>query len=216
MFKEKPIMLDKITINTHSSIRIASDSILYFDPFKLEAAVHDADVIFITHAHFDHFSPEDIEKVAKADTKFVIPASMSADTRRAGIKEENIISLVPGQITEVCGIAVEAVPSYNIGKPMHPKKNGWLGYIVTVNDERIYVAGDMDAIPEGTEVKCDIAMIPIGGTYTMNAKEAAGLVNVMQPKIVIPTHYGSLVGIKKDAQKFAALVDDSIEVCLKL
>jgi len=209
-------MLDKITINTHSSIRIAADCILYFDPFKLETAVHDADVIFITHAHFDHFSPEDIEKAAKPGTVFVLPAGMEADARKAGIKEEFIRALVPGQTAEVCGIAVEAVPSYNIGKPMHPKKNGWLGYIVTVNGERIYVAGDTDATPEGAAAECSIAMIPIGGTYTMNAKEAAGLVNAMRPKTAIPTHYGSIVGAKKDAQKFTELVDDAIEVCLKL
>ncbi|MBQ9717237.1 MAG: MBL fold metallo-hydrolase [Clostridia bacterium] len=209
-------MLEKITINAHSSIRIAADRILCFDPFRLESAPHDADVIFITHAHFDHFSPEDIEKAAKSGTKFVIPAGMAEEIRKAGIMDEDVLPLVPGQTAEICGIPVEAVPSYNIGKPMHPKANGWLGYIVTVNGERIYVAGDTDATPEGAAVNCSIAMIPIGGTYTMNAEEAAALVNAMQPKVVIPTHYGSLVGDRKDAETFAASVDDSIEICLKL
>ena len=104
-------MLEKITINAHSSIRIAADSILYFDPFKLDTAAQDADVIFITHAHFDHFSPEDIAKAAKPGTRFVIPAGMEADVRSAGINAESILSLAPGQTAEICGIAVEAVPS---------------------------------------------------------------------------------------------------------
>lgn len=207
-------MLEKITINTHSSIRIADE--IYIDPFKIESAAHNADIILVTHSHYDHFSPEDIEKVAKSDTILVIPESMKADAPKSGIKAENIVTLTPGQCTSICGIPVEAVPSYNINKPMHPKKNGWLGYVVTVKDTRIYIGGDMDATPEGKSVKCDIAMIPIGGTYTMNAKEAAELVNAMQPKIAIPTHYGSIVGSLNDAQTFAELVNGSIKVCTKL
>jgi len=209
-------MLDRISINAHSSIRIDGESVIYFDPFKIDDVSHDADIIFITHTHFDHFSPEDIEKVTKATTLFVIPESMKKEAADAGIAEKNIVTLIPGQVTEINGISIEAVPSYNIGKPMHSKKNGWLGYVVTVNSSRIYVAGDMDATPEGASVKCDIAMIPIGGTYTMNAGEAAGLINVMKPTTVIPTHYGSLVGTKSDALDFSSLVDPAIAICLKL
>ena len=209
-------MLGKITINTHSSIRIAAEKIIYIDPFKLECAPHDADIIFVTHAHFDHFSPEDIEKIAKPETVYVMPESMQKDAAKAGIADGNLVMLTPEQKTEICGIPVETVPSYNIGKLMHPKKNGWLGYILTVGTQRIYIGGDMDATPEASVVQCDIAMHPIGGTYTMNAKEAAALVNEMRPKTVIPTHYGSIVGLKKDEKTFSKLVDDGIDVVIKL
>ncbi|MBQ8188003.1 MAG: MBL fold metallo-hydrolase [Clostridia bacterium] len=209
-------MLGKITVNTHSSIRIAAEKIIYIDPFKLEVAPHDADIIFVTHAHFDHFSPEDIEKIAKPETVYVMPESMQKDAAKAGIADGNLVMLTPEQKTEICGIPVETVPSYNIGKPMHPKKNGWLGYILTVGTQRIYIGGDMDATPEAAAVQCDIAMLPIGGTYTMNAKEAAALVNEMRPKTVIPTHYGSIVGLKKDEKTFLKLVDDGIDVVIKL
>ena len=153
-------MLDRITVNSHSSIRIDAGKILYFDPFRLDSAAHDADVIFITHAHFDHFSPEDIEKAARADTLIAAPAGMKADLQKAGIPAENCILLEPEQTAEICGIPVVTVPSYNIGKPMHPKKNGWLGYVVTVEEQKIYIGGDMDATPEAVAVQCDIAMFP--------------------------------------------------------
>jgi len=209
-------MTERITINTHSSIRIEAEKTVYIDPFKLENAHHDGDIVFITHSHFDHFSPEDIEKAAKDDTVFVMPEGMKEDALNAGLAEERIITLVPGQKTDVCGISVEAVPSYNIGKPMHPKKNGWLGYVITAAGTRIYIGGDMDATPEAAEVKCDVAMVPIGGTYTMNAAAAAGLINEMKPKIAIPTHYGSIVGEKSDEKTFTGLVDEGITVAIKL
>ncbi len=209
-------MTERITVNTHSSIRIAAEKIIYTDPFKLADEPHDADIILITHSHFDHFSPEDLRKAAKSDTVFVIPESMMTDALDAGLPEESLITLVPEQKTEICGIPVETVPSYNIGKPMHPKKNSWLGYVITADHTRIYIAGDMDAVPEAAAVKCDIAMVPIGGTYTMNAKEAAGLINEMKPQTVIPIHYGSIVGLKMHEKNFAKLVDDGIRVVIKL
>lgn len=207
---------ERITVNAQSSIRIAAEKTLYFDPFRLENEPHDADVIFVTHAHFDHFSPEDVEKIAKTDTLYVFPASMKADAKKAGIPPKSAIFLNPGDKTEVCGFPVEAVPSYNTDKPMHPKKNGWLGYVVTVDGERIYVSGDMDATPEAAALDCNTALIPIGGTYTMNPKEAAALINEMKPKTVIPTHYGSVVGSPKDGKTFAALVDPAVRVEFRL
>lgn len=209
-------MLENITVNTHSSIRIAAEKNVYIDPFKLDGTPHDADIIFVTHTHFDHFSPEDITKIAKPGTVFVMPESMKADAEKAGIAGEALVTLLPEVKADICGIPVETVPSYNIGKPMHPKKNGWLGYILTVGTQRIYIGGDMDATPEAAAVKCDIAMLPIGGTYTMNAKEAAALVNEMRPGTVIPTHYGSIVGLKKDEKTFTKLVDDGIAVVIRL
>ena len=209
-------MIDAITVNAQSSIRIAADKIVYFDPFKITDAKNDADVIFITHEHFDHFSPEDIGKVASEKTVFAVPASMVQTVAGSGISKDKIIPLDPGDKKEVCGIPVEAVPSYNLSKKFHTKSSGWLGYIVTLGGKRIYVAGDMDATPEAKAVSCDIAMIPIGGTYTMDFREAAEYINELKPKTVIPTHYGSVVGDPSDGESFKKLVGDSSEVVFKL
>ena len=207
-------MTERITINAHSSIRVEGEKIIYFDPFKLSEEKHDADIILITHAHFDHYSPEDIEKAARPDTVIVMPETMIEQAVMFGA--ETSVLLRPGDSRIISGIAVEAVPSYNTNKPMHPKANGWLGYIVTVDGTRIYVAGDMDAIPEAENFSCDIAMIPIGGTYTMNVPEAAELINKMKPKTVIPTHYGDIVGDIKDGSSFAAMINEGIKTVLKI
>ena len=207
-------LTEKIRINEHSSIRIEGESVLYFDPFRIKNETKDADILFVTHAHYDHFSPEDIEKVSHEKTVFVMPKSMEQEVKEFGFSEENTVFMEAGDETSVFGILVKAVPSYNIGKPMHPEENGWLGYIITMEDKKIYVSGDCDAMSE--EISCDIAMIPIGGTYTMNPCEAAEWVNQMQPEIVIPTHYGTLVGTPQDVAVFEPLVRDSVRVIKKL
>jgi len=207
-------MTDRITVNTQSSIRIEAERVVYADPLKLESAPGDADIILITHAHFDHFSPEDIRKAAKPGTVLVLPESMRADAEKSGIAD--IVTLSPGETREILGVTVEAVAAYNIGKPMHPKKNGWLGYIVTLGGTRIYIAGDTDVTPEAEAVHCTVAMVPVGGIYTMNAKEAAQLVNSIRPAFAIPTHYGSLVGTKKDGKAFADRLDADITAVYKL
>lgn len=197
----------RISINSHSSIRAEGSRILYFDPLQLKTAAHDADIIFVTHDHFDHFSPEDMEKVSKADTIFVVPQSL----RR---KVPNGKALCAGDTLTIQGISVEAVAAYNAGKPFHPKENGWLGYRVTMDGETLYVCGDSDATPEAKAVKCDILALPVGGTYTMDASQAAELAKAVMPKLALPTHYGSIVGSKKDAEKFRELVSDAIQVKL--
>lgn len=208
-------MTDRITVNTQSSIRIdGGDSIIRFDPLNISGEPHDADIIFITHEHFDHFSPDDIAKVSKPDTVIAAPASMKRKLEGAGISDA--VYLKAGEKTEIKGIPVEAVPAYNTLKPFHQKFNGWLGYIVTVGGKRIYAAGDTDAVKEAEAVKCDIALVPIGGTYTMNYREAASLVNKMRPGTVIPIHYGSIVGSRSDGDNFRKLIDDGINVELKL
>ena len=201
-------MFDNITINAHSSIRIDLEgTVLYFDPFRIEDEAHDADIIFLTHPHYDHYSPEDIEKIRKPETIFVTPYDIYIDQR---------VSLVPGSTTLVKGIKAETVPAYNIGKAFHPKDNGWLGYVVEYKGTRMYVAGDTDATPEAGAVRCDVALVPVGGTYTMTAEEAASLVNAIRPRCAIPTHYGSIVGTPEDGEKFKKLVDKDIEVVLKI
>ena len=207
-------MTERITVNTQSSIRIdCGDKILRIDPFRISGAPHDADIVLITHEHYDHFSPDDLKKVCKSDTIIAAPETMKKALADAGIKDP--VLLAPGEKTEVGGIPVETVRAYNMSKSFHPKKNNWLGYIVTVSGNRIYAAGDTDATPEAEAVSCDIALVPIGGTYTMDAKEAAALINKIKPGTAIPIHYGSIVGSKSDGDKFAKLVDKEITVELK-
>ena len=209
-------MIGNITVNAQSSIRIAAGKIIYFDPFRIPAAANDADIIFITHEHFDHFSQEDIAKVIADNTVFVVPESMKKAALDSGISPDKLITMTPGAKTEICGIPVEAVPAYNPGKKFHPKNNNWLGYIAAIDGKRIYIAGDTDVTPEAKAVSCDIAMIPIGGTFTMDFREAAEFINELKPETVIPTHYGSVVGNADDGESFGKLVKDSVNVVLKL
>ncbi|MBP5495349.1 MAG: MBL fold metallo-hydrolase [Lachnospiraceae bacterium] len=208
-------MLDNIDVFKQNSIRIKSDAgTIYIDPFKIDNETHDADFILITHEHYDHFSPEDIDKIKKDDTVLVVPEKMLAKAQKADVKE--IETVKPGTYHELGDLEFETIPMYNILKPFHPKTAGWCGYILKIDGKRIYVAGDIDAIKEAKEVICDIALIPIGGTYTMDAKKAAELVNEINPEIAIPTHYGSVVGKLSDAKVFAANVKDTIKVVEKI
>ena len=207
--------LSRIVVNEQSSVRIDAGKIIYFDPFKIQEERHDADYIFLTHDHYDHYSLDDVLKVLKKETIFVVPEKMDVRVRKntpAGIN----MPVKPGQIYETKDFIFETVAAYNKLKPFHPKKDGWVGYILNIDDSRIYIVGDTDATKEAKNVSCDIAMIPIGGTYTMNYKEGAALINHIRPKVVIPIHYGSIVGSKTDGESFKKLVDDGIFVCLKI
>ena len=204
-----------IFVNTQNSIRIDCGKIIYVDPLDIRQESHDADYIFITHDHYDHFSLEDINKVLKQETQFVVPLKMDIRVRKNTPVGRNL-AVAAGQSYETEDFTFETVPAYNLIKPFHKKSAGWVGYILNIDDTRIYIAGDTDATREAKNVKCDIAMVPIGGTYTMNHKEAAALINKIKPKYVIPTHYGSLVGDKLDGERFMQLVDKNINVVIKL
>ena len=209
-------MLDNISINEHSSIRIDDKVIAYIDPFRLTAEAHDADLILFTHPHYDHFSPEDFKKAAKPDTVYVCPGSMRKEALAAGIEPDHLATIEAEETLCLRGIEIEGVPAYNTNKPNHPKKNGWLGYVLEIGPEHIYIAGDTDRIPEGEAVYCTIALVPIGGTYTMNAEEAAAFVNAIRPHTAVPTHYGCIVGTLDDARTFVKHLDRGVEVCLKI
>ncbi len=195
-----------IEINCHSSIKIIGDKIIYVDPFRIKENKNDADIIFITHDHYDHYSLEDIEKVKKQNTIIVMPEHLE---RKDDLKDAVIV--MPNKKYQVEGINVETIPSYNINKPYHPKENNWVGYILNNEGKRIYIPGDTDITEENMKIQCDILFVPIGGTYTMNYKEGAKLTNIIKPEISIPVHYGEIVGRKEDAKEFKKLLEKDIE-----
>lgn len=200
-----------ITVNCQSSIKITGDKTIYFDPLKIEEN-HDADYIFITHTHWDHFSKEDILKIKKEDTLIIGPKDIEEESKNIGFAEEKILTLLPKETKNVNGISFNTVPAYNIGKNFHPKSNNWLGYVLTINNTTYYIMGDTDALEENEKIECDVLLIPIGGTYTMDAKEAAEFTNKISPKVVIPIHYGLVVGTKQDLEIFKSQLNKNINV----
>lgn len=204
-------MLENIEVLYHSSIRINKDKIIYIDPFKIDKNYNDADIVFITHDHYDHYSEEDIDKVINKNTTIIIPEELLTKLLRKGINKNAIITVDPNVKYMVQGIKFETIPAYNTNKSFHPKENDWVGYIITLNDIRYYIAGDTDITEENRKVKCDVAFVPVGGTYTMDFKEAAQLINEIQPKIAVPIHYGSVIGTEQDASDFIKLLHPNIK-----
>ena len=204
-------MLDNIDVLCHSSIKINKEKIIYIDPFKIDKDYEDADLIFITHDHYDHYSEDDIDKVKKDETVFIVPEELLTKLLVKGYNKNNIITVEPNMQYMVEGIKFETIPAYNMDKQFHPKENEWVGYIIEIKGIRYYIAGDTDITEENKKVKCDVAFIPVGGTYTTDFKEAAQLVNEIKPKIAVPTHYGSVVGTKQDATDFVRLLHPIIK-----
>ena len=210
-------MVENIEVNTQNSIRIESRvGTIYVDPLEIDNDAHDADYILITHDHYDHFSPEDIRKVAKADSILVVPEKMADKAQEVAGNVGKIETVKPGVYRELNGLEFETVPAYNLLKPFHPKSAEWVGYVLRIDGQRIYIAGDTDATKEAKAVKCEIALVPIGGTYTMDAKKAAELVNAIRPNVAVPVHYGSIVGKTSDGDVFAQNVKDPIKVEFKI
>ena len=200
-------MLDYITWYGHATMKLSGEKIVYIDPFEMKHKKYEpADIVLITHDHYDHCSPGDIAKVAKASTVIIAPKSCQ------GKLKGNVKIIGAGETVTEQSVLIEAVPAYNLNKKFHPKSAGGLGYIVTLNGKRIYQAGDTDFIPEMKQIKADVAILPIGGTYTMTAAEAADAANTIQPEVAIPMHYGSIVGSAKDAEMFKRLANVPVDI----
>ena len=195
----------------HDGFRIASynKKTIYIDPFQLQKAQlnkNDADILLVTHNHFDHLSIEDLKHVISHNTSIV--AADECIEQLKGLKVKELKNVSPGDKLEIEDIPIEIVPAYNTNKKFHPKDDKKVGFIFTINNQRIYHAGDTDVIPEMESVNVDIALVPVSGTYVMTSDEAAQAVNdLIKPvKLAIPMHYGSIVGTEKDAERFRDLV----------
>ena len=189
----------------HSTFRVeAGQKVLYFDPWELRDGSPKADLILISHDHYDHCSPEDVKRIWKSDTLLV---GTKACLDRLGLDPAHTKAVKPGDRLSLLGLDIEVVPAYNVGKDFHPQTGQGVGYIVEIGGRRVYFAGDTDVIPEMAGLKVDVALLPIGGTYTMNVSEAAEAVRRLKPTVVVPMHYGRIVGEPDDAHRFALAVE---------
>jgi L-ascorbate metabolism protein UlaG (beta-lactamase superfamily) len=181
----------------HASFRLRGSVIIYIDPWKLTTAPRDGNLILLTHNHYDHYSPNDIRKAALDNATVVVPKSI-----RQKVDWPKVVALAPGESTTLDGVHIVAVPAYNVNKDYHPRREGWVGYIVTLDGVRIYHSGDTDLIPEMKDVECDVALLPVSGTYVMTATEAIKAAELVSAKAAIPMHWGDIIGDDADARAF--------------
>lgn len=200
-------MAKKIVWLGHDGFRVDAAKTVYFDPYQISSGP-EADLILISHDHFDHCSPDDVAKIQKAGT--VIVTDKEAAKKLGG----DVRVMKPGETITVDEVKIEAVPAYNTDKDFHPKKNAWLGFIVELEGVRIYHAGDSDFIPEMKDFQVDIALLPVSGTYVMTADQAVEAALAIQPKLAIPMHYGAIVGDEGDALKFKKALEGKVEVLI--
>jgi L-ascorbate metabolism protein UlaG (beta-lactamase superfamily) len=198
-------LLKKIHWLGHDGFRIDASKVIYLDPYQMTSTAP-ADIILLSHDHFDHCSPADIQKIR------VKGAVIITDKASAGKLTGDVRIVKPGDRLTVQGVEIEIVPAYNTNKQFHPKSDGKLGFIMTIDGVRVYHAGDTDFIPEMKKIKADIALLPVSGTYVMTADEAAEAALAIHPKFAIPMHYGAIVGSESDAKQFADKLKGKIEV----
>jgi len=199
-------MAVELTWLAHASFRIAGSHVVYIDPWKLADARRDGDLVIISHEHYDHLSAEDVEKVAGPNCEILASRSAAAQLGRGH-------AAAPGEKVTLAGVQIETIPSYNPAKKFHPRAAGGLGIVVTMDGARIYYAGDTDLIDEMGQLRnIDVALLPIGGTYTMNANEAAEAARRIAPAMAIPYHFGDIVGSADDAAAFAEAAPCKVQV----
>ncbi len=197
---DRPKIIDHLHWLGHDSFRIDQPIVIYLDPWRLPPNSPQADLILISHEHGDHCSSEDVELIRRNTTTVVTNAAAAAKL------PPPISVLQSGERIEVMGVAVDAVPAYNVDKPFHPKSAGGLGFVLRVGEDRIYFAGDTDLIPEMEGLACDVALLPVSGKYVMTAVEAVKAAEVINPRIAIPMHYGAgVAGTLDDAERFREL-----------
>ena len=205
-------MLENVKCLGHSTIKIEfGEKIIYIDPYNIKDYYKDADIIFITHNHYDHFSIEDIKIIKKEETIIVIPEDLYEEALNLEFINNQIIKVKPDNNYEIKGLKFSTIPAYNTNKEFHPRRNNWVGYILNLDNTKYYIAGDTDITEENKKVICDVAFLPVGGTYTMDYKEAAELANIIRSKVAVPIHYGIIVGTKEDALNFKNLIDNKIK-----
>jgi len=193
----------------HDAFKITAGKVIYIDPYQIDAGQQKADIVLITHKHADHCSPRDIDKVRDSHTVTIGPADSMAGV--AGEKR----TIAVGETIRIGEVKITAAPAYNIGKAYHPKNAGWVGYLIDIEGVTIYHAGDTDRIPEMKRLHPDIAILPVGGVYTMTAEEAASAALDLRPQWAIPMHYGSVVGKSADADRFRRLLEGKVSVIIK-
>ena len=195
----------KIVWLGHDGFRIDTEKTIYFDPYQIEEGP-EADLILISHDHFDHCSPEDVAKIQGEKT--VIVTEKDSAKKLSG----DVRVIKPGDSLTVDGVKIEAIPSYNTDKDFHPKGNNWLGFVVEIDGVKVYHTGDADFIPEMNDLEVDIAFIPVSGTYVMTSEQAVQAARAINPKVAIPMHYGAIVGEEQDAIDFKKALEGEIEV----
>ena len=203
--------MENVNLFKHNSIKIINNNLnIYIDPFRIDVVSNDADIIFITHSHYDHYSIDDIMNIKKDTTKIVSTKDTYKEIKNY-FKDEDIIIVEPNKSYNILGINFSTVRAYNVNKEYHPIENEWVGYILNIDEKKYYIMGDTDVNEDNSNIECDVLFIPIGGKFTMDYKEAADYTNSINPSVVIPTHYGLIVGDVDLGEKFKELINFNIE-----